>query len=76
MKSMFKLLAALVLAFSTLAVSAPAALAAAPGNDTFAGATAAAIGFNATLNTSEATTDADDAKLNTDCGAPATDASL
>jgi hypothetical protein len=62
--------------FSTLAVSAPAALAAAPNNDTFANATAAAIGFSQTLDTTEATTDANDANLNGSCGAPATDASV
>jgi len=52
------------------------ALAAAPANDTFAGATLVSIGFSEQLDTSEATTDADDAQLNTDCGAPATDASV
>lgn len=76
MKTIIKLLAALALAFSTLAVSAPAALAAAPSNDTFAGATAAAIGFSQTLDTTQATTDSDDSQLNASCGAPATDASV
>ena len=52
------------------------ALAAPPSNDTFPSATAAAIGFSEQLDTSEATTDADDAQLNTNCGAPATDASV
>jgi hypothetical protein len=52
------------------------ALAAAPANDTFPGATVASVGFSEVLNTTEATTDADDAQLNTNCGAPATDASV
>jgi len=52
------------------------ALAAPPANDTFPNATSASIGFSEQLDTSEATTDADDAQLNTTCGAPATDASV
>lgn len=52
------------------------ALAAPPANDTFPNATSASIGFSEQLDTSEATTDADDAQLNTNCGAPATDASV
>src|SRR6266568_485749 len=76
MKTIIKLLAALALLLSTLAVSAPTALAAPPLNDTFAKATAAAIGFSETLDTTEATTDSDDAQLNASCGAPATDASV
>lgn len=57
--------------------AAPAAVfAATPGNDTFAGATVASIGFSETIDTSDATTDADDAQLNDSCGAPATDASV
>jgi len=67
---------ALVLALSALGVSAPAALAAAPTNDEFAGATPVAVGFSEVLDTTEATTDSDDAQLNTNCGAPATDASV
>lgn len=76
MKTIIKLLAILALALSALGVSAPAALAAPPTNDTFANATAAAIGFSEVLDTTEATTDADDAQLNASCGAPATDASV
>jgi hypothetical protein len=76
MKTMFKLLAVLALALSALGVSAPAALAAPPTNDTFAGATPVAIGFSEVLDTTEATTDGDDAQLNASCGAPATDASV
>src|SRR5215510_6038780 len=52
------------------------ALAAPPSNDTFPNATSVSLGFSEQLNTSEATTDADDAQLNTNCGAPATDASV
>jgi hypothetical protein len=52
------------------------ALAQPPSNDTIAGATPATLGFNETLDTSQATTDRDDAQLNASCGAPATDASV
>jgi hypothetical protein len=52
------------------------ARAAPPSNDTFAGATPASIGFSEVLDTSQATTDGDDAQLNTWCGAPTTDASV
>lgn len=53
------------------------ALAAAPGNDLYAGRTSiAALPFSETIDTTEATTDADDAELNLQCGAPATDASV
>lgn len=76
MKTMFKLLAVLALALGALGVSAPAALAAPPNNDTFAGATPVAFGFSEVLDTTEATTDPDDAQLNASCGAPATDASV
>jgi Family of unknown function (DUF6299) len=75
-KSKIKLLAVLALALSVLAVSAPAALAASPTNDTFAGAAPVAIGFSEVLDTTSATTDGDDAQLNASCGAPATDASV
>ncbi len=67
---------ALVLALGGLGVSAPAALAAPPSNDTFAGATPVTLGFSEVLDTTEATTDGDDAQLNASCGAPATDASV
>ena len=63
-------------ALGALGALAPAALAAPPSNDTFAGATAAALGFSEELDTTDATTDGDDAQLNTSCGAPATDASV
>jgi hypothetical protein len=66
----------MALALGAIGISAPAALAAPPGNDTFGGATAATLGFSEVLDTTEATTDADDAQLNESCGAPATDASV
>jgi hypothetical protein len=56
---------------------APAAFAAAPSNDTFSGATSiSSLPFTDTVDTTEATTDADDAQANATCGAPATDASV
>jgi hypothetical protein len=59
-----------------LLLVAPAA-AAPPANDTFAGAvTISALPFTATLDTTEATTDSDDANANANCGAPATEASV
>jgi hypothetical protein len=62
---------------TTVVATGGIALAAAPTNDTYAGRTVVgAVPFTQTLDTSEATTDADDAALNTDCGAPATDASV
>ena len=76
MKPAFKLFVLLALTISSLGTSAASALAAAPSNDTFSGATPVAIGFSEILDTSEATTDSDDAQLNSSCGAPATDASV
>jgi len=73
--SVRRLLVAIVAAL-TIGAAPAAVFAASPGNDTFAGATAAAIGFSQTIDTSDATTDADDAQLNASCGAPATDASV
>ena len=76
MRTTIKLLAVLALTLSALGLSTPAALAAPPANDTFAGATLAAIGFSEVLDTAEATTDGDDVQLNASCGAPATNASV
>jgi hypothetical protein len=60
----------------SLAFATPA-LAAAPGNDTYAGRTVfSSLPFTDTLDTTEATTDPDDAEANAGCGAPATDASV
>ena len=68
--------AVLVLVLGAIGVYAPAALAAAPANDTFPNATVVTAGFGEVLDTTEATTDSDDAQLNESCGAPATDASV
>ena len=68
--------AALVTAGVVSLSAATSAMAAAPGNDTIAGATAAGLGFSQSLDTTQATTDAIDAEANTNCGAPATDASV
>jgi hypothetical protein len=58
------------------ALGAPA-MAAAPGNDVRSGAKAVgALPFSDTVDTSQATTDADDAGLNAQCGAPATNGSV
>src|SRR4029077_18225646 len=67
---------AVPLALGALAFSGPAAMAAAPSNDTFGGAIAVAIGVTQSLDTTQATTDAADAQLNSTCGAPAPDASV
>jgi hypothetical protein len=77
MRTIFKLSVALSLVMSALGMSVPAAFAAAPGNDVFSGATGVSVlPFSDSVNTTEATTDANDAQLNTNCGAPATDASV
>jgi hypothetical protein len=53
------------------------ALAAAPANDLKSGAVSLSVPDTLTLDTSEATTDPDDAAMNPgECGAPATDASV
>jgi hypothetical protein len=68
---------ALAATVCSVAVLAPAALAAAPpANDTVAAATTVTKGFSQVLDTTGATTDADDTQLNASCGAPATDASV
>ena len=67
---------ALLAAPLLLVVGAEAAGAAPPSNDTFIGAVPATIGFSDERDTSEATTDADDAQLDATCHAPATDASV
>ena len=63
-----------------IVVGVPAASAAAPSNDTVGGATEIASvafpGFFEQQNTSEATSDSDDAALNSSCGADATEASV
>jgi hypothetical protein len=64
-----------LLLVGSLAAAAPV-LAAPPLNDTYPNRQVIAVGFTDTVNTTEATTDADDMDINTDCGAPATDASV
>jgi hypothetical protein len=76
MKTIVKLLTFPAVTLSALGIFAPAALAAPPTNDTFANAMPVALGFSEVLDTTEATTDGDDAQLNEFCGAPATDASV
>lgn len=67
----------LLLALALLGLSATPALAAgAPANDTLASAKLVTLGFSESLDTTQATADADDAQLNADCGAPATDATV
>ena len=68
--------ASLILALALSLAGFSPALAAPPSNDAFPGATSVSVGFSEVLDTTEATTDADDAQLNTNCGAPATDASV
>jgi hypothetical protein len=58
-----------------LMLHAETASAAPPSNDTFAGARPVTLGFSEELDTSEATTDSDDAQLSNGCTA-ATDASV
>jgi hypothetical protein len=73
-KRLSAILGALLL--GSLATAAPV-LAAAPANDTYAGIETVALGFSATIDTTDATTDSDDILMNgPDCGAPATDASV
>ncbi len=67
---------AAIVAAALLGLVVPPALAAAPGNDLFTGATAVGLGFSQELDTTQATTDADDVSMNRFCGAPATDASV
>lgn len=63
--------------FAAVLLQVTGAFAAAPSNDTIAGAVAVgAIPFTDSVDTTEATTDAEDEALNAACGAPATDASV
>ena len=64
-----------LLMIASLAAAGPA-LAAAPANDLYPGRLPIAIGDSFTVDTTQATTDADDDELNTICGAPAMDASV
>lgn len=71
-------MAALMLTLTTIVATGAPAFAAAPGNDTYAGATVvAAIPFTDQVDTSAATSDADDAAIAAQCaGVPAWDASV
>ena len=72
-----KLVVALSIALTLTGAVEATVLAALPPNDLRSGATPVAIGFSQSLDTSEATTDADDAFLNSiGCNFPATDASV
>lgn len=76
MKTTIKLLTFLPLALGAAGLSAPVVLAAPPANDVMTGAIVATIGFHEVLDTTEATTDADDDQLDQSCIAPALDASV
>jgi hypothetical protein len=65
-----------IVSLLTLTIATPV-LAAAPTNDLYPGRTViAGLPFSDTVDTTEATTDADDAEANVICEAPATDASV
>lgn len=70
--------AAVSLFVASIGVAALPAVAAPPANDTYSGREVLTEPLPITVmaDTSEATTDADDAELNMMCGAPATDASV
>lgn len=62
---------------SIVVLGALPASAAPPSNDTIDGARAiSAVPFSETVDTTEATTDAEDARINATCGAPATNGSI
>jgi hypothetical protein len=72
-----RLLALMTATASALVLGALPASAAPPSNDTSATATPiTAVPFNDSLDTTEATTDAEDAAVNAECGAPATNGSV
>ena len=69
--------AAICVALFSILLFGGVAHAQAPANDTAGNAVAVtAIPFSASADTTQATTDADDAQFNAACGAPATDASV
>lgn len=76
MRTLLRRLSVASVAVLVLVAMPAVALAAVPSNDTFGNATTVTVGFSEVLDTTEATTDADDAQLNESCGAPATDASV
>lgn len=76
-KTSIRLIAGTLLTAGMVLVGPASAQAAPPSNDTFGGAIViGSVPFTTTTDTSEATTDADDANANETCGAPATDASV
>jgi Family of unknown function (DUF6299) len=76
-KTATRLIAGILLTAGMVLVGPLPAQAAPPSNDTFAGAIViGSVPFTTTTDTTEATTDADDANANANCGAPATDASV
>lgn len=77
MKGSQRLAAAVAAALTMVAITGTPALAAPPSNDVYGGAEViAAVPFSTALDTTEATTDADDTEMNATCGAPAMDASV
>jgi hypothetical protein len=67
----------LATAMATLvALGAAPASAEVPSNDTIGGAKAITVPFEEVVDTTEATTDEQDAAINTNCGAPATNGSV
>lgn len=77
MKVSQRLAASVIAALALVAFTAAPAVAAVPANDVYGGAElVGGLPFVASLDTTEATTDADDAELNVSCGAPAMDASV
>jgi hypothetical protein len=76
MQRVLRLVGCLAAVAGIIVVAAPSASAAVPTNDTFANATVAVPEFSQVIDTTQATTDADDAELNQSCGAAATDASV
>lgn len=76
-RMVFKLIVALAFVLTLVGATEPSVLAAPPANDLRSGAKLVTVGFSEVLDTSEATTDADDAFLNSiGCNFPATDASV
>ena len=77
MKGSQRLAAAVAAALTAITITNTPALAAPPTNDVYSGAEViGGIPFTTTLDTTEATTDADDDEMNATCGAPAMDASV
>lgn len=76
-KTATRLIAGSLLTAGMVLIGPVPAQAAPPSNDTFGGSIViGSMPFTTTTDTSEATTDADDANANATCGAPATDASV